>query len=283
MLGARSVVWLAGLLVLAVGCGGGDDGEGGRGGGGAGTTPPPAGSGAGGGMAGTGSEDDFDAGSAPDRNDVTAGELCDRLATIQCAGAAHCCDTFSGDFAACKSTALATCNSELRLDTIAGDARVGFDAAATSAAFMSYEMRASTCDDSIPKWAVSSSGFMSGFTGTVAADGDCMPMDGLAAGMSELFAALASCNRAAGLACLPAMDGWKCAARAPAGGACILDFNCQDGLYCDGAVFGNLTSGTCTTGKAAGADCGFATECASLVCAKDKCAAAGDDQAVFCL
>src|SRR5262245_19474579 len=91
------VSWVCALTTLALSaafaCGGGDDddsagrsgaGASGAGKGNAGSTP--AGSGGGGGMK------VFDAGSADDRNDVTAGELCQRVADILCAGEEFCCD-----------------------------------------------------------------------------------------------------------------------------------------------------------------------------------------------
>lgn len=281
---ASSVRCLACVLVLAA-CGGGDDG-GDRPGGGGGVAPPAGAGGAGasgGAGAGSGGMDEFDAGSEPDRNMVAAGELCDRLATIQCAAETHCCDSANREFAACKTEALGACNGTLALDTIAGDARVGFDAAAASTAFTAYEMRASTCDAGIAVWAASNAGFMSSFTGTVAAGGDCMAEGGLGASTAELFAALASCDRSANLACMPGMSAWTCTARAAAGGACMADFNCADGLYCEGAVLGDLTEGTCTAAKAAGMSCNSPTQCSSLVClTAGMCAAAGDDQAVFC-
>jgi hypothetical protein len=293
MLAARSVVWLTGLLALALGaaasggCGGDDtsDGRSGSGGGGrpvAGTGGVSAGgAGGGAGTAGGAAGDEFDAGSEPDRNMVSAGELCDRLSTIQCAAEAHCCDTASRDFAACKTANLTMCNGGLMLDTIAADPRVGFNEAAASASFMAYETKAKACDATLPSWAASNAGFMSSFTGTVAADGDCMPEGGLGGELAEVFAALASCDRAAGLACLPSSTAWKCSAPSPMGGPCYSDFNCATGLYCEGAGSSDF-DGTCAPIKQAGAACGLPTECASLVCTGSKCGAAGDDQAVFC-
>jgi len=241
-----------------------------------------AGTGGGGaGMAGGGSANEFDAGSEPDRNEVVAGELCERIAIIQCAAEAHCCTTASRDFATCKMSALAACNGSLMLDTIAADARVGFDAAAASAAFMAYETKAAACDATLPSWAASNAGFMSSFTGTVAADGDCMPAGGLGGSLTDVFAALASCNRSAGLTCLPSSSAWKCSAPSAMGGPCYSDFNCATGLYCEGAGSSDF-DGTCAPIKQAGAACGLPTECASLVCTGGKCAAAGDGQAVFC-
>src|SRR5262245_46263275 len=70
--------------------GGGGDPEGGKGGGGPGgvggpTTVGGGNASTGGGGGGEPAGPVFDAGIEPDRNDVQAGELCERMATIQCA------------------------------------------------------------------------------------------------------------------------------------------------------------------------------------------------------
>ncbi|HTU62522.1 MAG TPA: hypothetical protein VMF89_28875, partial [Polyangiales bacterium] len=45
---------------------------------------------------------EFDAGDDPERNKVTAAQLCERLATINCAGEAFCCDAPNRTVEACK-------------------------------------------------------------------------------------------------------------------------------------------------------------------------------------
>ena len=304
----RSVCRVAWFLVLVAGCGGGGDDQ--PSGPMAGTGVVTAGSSAAGSMAagssaagstaagsgaagstaaGTGSaagsgapDDTFDAGTAADRNDVAPGELCERLATIQCAGEAACCDAPTRDFAACKTAATASCGGTLMLDMVAGDARVGFDQAAASTAFAELERRAAACEPSIAAWALSSDGFAGSFTGTIAADGNCEPEGGLgAASVAELSAALASCSRAANLACMPSDTGATCVARSAQAGACFTDLNCVDGLYCENPN-GDFT-GVCTARKAAAAECMGANECSSFICKGGRCAADGDAQAVYCL
>lgn len=281
----RAVMALA--LTAAFACGGDDDdGSAGRSGAGA----------SGGGVAGKGSAGSapagtggggmkvFDAGSADDRNDVTAGEICQRVADILCAGEAFCCDDPGRDVAACQTAMLKTCNNSYMLDTIAMDPRVGFDPAGASAAFTMLEERAKACDPSVSAWAVSSEGFVMGLDGTLNAGDDCEPMGGAEnASVAELLTALASCSTSAGLACLPSPDGWKCAPRSSAGGKCATDGNCADGMYCVNTSEELDGSGTCTARKAAGMTCTDATECASFICTSGKCAAVDDKQAAYCL
>ncbi len=283
------VSWVCALTALALSaafaCGGDDDddsagrsgaGASGAGKGSAGSTP--AGSGGGGGMK------VFDAGSADDRNDVMAGELCQRVADILCAGEEFCCDDPGRDVAACETAMLKTCNNNYMLDTIAKDMRVGFDPAGASASFEMLENRAKACDPSVSAWAVSSEGFVMSLNGTLTADQDCEPMGGaMNASVAELLTALASCSTSANLACLPSPDGWKCAARSSKGGKCATDGNCADGLYCVNTSEELDGSGTCTERKTAGTACTDATECTSFICTSGKCAADDDKQAAYCL
>ena len=147
----------------------------------------------------------FDAGSAPDRNMVAPGQICDRLATIQCAGAQHCCSAPGRDFDACFSTASKRCKNNLHLDEVAQDPITGFDAAEASMAFEELERKASACDPDVAQWAVSAAGFVAAFKGTRAEGAACTP-----AGVTTLnpndpaqLAALASCMDSANVVCLP--------------------------------------------------------------------------------
>jgi hypothetical protein len=232
-------------------------------------------------MAGMGSLPPFDAGSAMDRNDVTPGELCARLAQIQCAGEQHCCTTPS-PAASCVSDATSECNGMLMLDQIAGDAKVGFNAAAAKTAVTEYERRASMCDPGIAAWAASASGFFGGFDGTLAADADCMAPGGLSASNKDLAVALASCSRAANVACLPAEAGWTCEAPSAVGGVCFSDLNCTAGNYCEKVSLSSY-NGVCTARKGAGEVCNSPLVCTSLMCIDEHCAQANDVQAAFCI
>jgi hypothetical protein len=268
---------------LAVGCGGDDDDDDDGAGKGGGSVAGKGGSGAGAGGAGSGGSKTFDAGQADDRNDVTAGKICERLATIMCAGEAACCDSPGRDFAACKTDALKDCTGQFMLDAIAMKAKVGFDPAGASTAFDMLETRAKACDPSVAAWAASLDGFGMALNGSLAAGADCEPEGGEAAAtQADVLTALASCSTSANLACLADGTSWKCTARASKGGKCTLDPNCTDGLYCENPT-GDNGAGTCADRKAGGTSCTSDSECTSFICTSGKCAANNDVQAAYCL
>lgn len=221
----------------------------------------------------------FDAGSDPARNAVVAGTICERLATIQCAGEAHCCAAPMRDVASCKQAQLTLCSEELLADLIAAQPSAGFDASAAQAAFTELERLASQCDTGFASFAESLGGLRGMFEGTVEAGGSCMPssvLDRAAAG-----AALASCTDAASQACMPSLLRWTCAPRSASGDKCFSDVNCQDGLFCDNPDL-EIAGSTCMARKPAGSPCALPNECASLTCSAGTCVE-GDVQAVYCL
>jgi hypothetical protein len=287
-----SLIGSAALMAFALACGGGDDGDddGNAGGSGAGSGGGSAGSSAGAGGGGSsgsgagagGDSGGFDAGTAPDRNDVQVGGLCERLAEIQCAGEQACCDNPGRDYDACKEDVQGACADMAFLDDIAAAPEVAFDATAASAGFAELEDRAAECDPTVAAWAISPDGFAASFSGTLGEGADCEPEGGLAmASIPALAAALASCQIGSGLVCLPGDDAWACVPRAEAGGRCFADFNCADGLYCENP--GGNFNGMCAARKAMGAGCESALECTSLICASGICGAAADVQGAYCL
>jgi hypothetical protein len=271
----------AALLLASVGaCG--DDSDGAGGASGAGTSGMGAtggtggsggagasGMGATGGMGGSG-------GMAGGNNNVGPSEVCMRVAQIQCAAEADCCDAPGRDVAACESAQRNEC--EVGGGAAAADPIVGFDQDALADALDELQARTATCDPSVATWAITSDGFLSAFTGTRAAGADCGPAGGDDATLDAIAAALASCQNSATTACLPDLvsGDWTCAARSAAAGPCFSDLNCADGLFCN-------IMGTCEARKAAGAECDQPNECASLLCAADTCAEASDTQAAYCL
>jgi len=264
---------------FAVGCGGDDDDDG-AGMGGSSVAGKGGGSGAG---SGGGGGKVFDAGTGDTRNDVTAGKICERLATIMCAGEAACCDAPGRDFATCKTDALKDCSGTFMLDAIAMNMKVGFDPAGASSAFEMLEARAKACDPSVAAWANSSDGFGMALNGSLTADADCEPEGGeMSASQADVLTALASCSTSANLACLADGTTWKCAARASKGGKCTFDSNCADGLYCLNPT-GDNGAGTCADRKAGAMSCTSDSECTSFICNSGECAADGDVQAAYCL
>lgn len=214
----------------------------------------------------------------PDRNKVQPGELCERLAEIQCEGAAKCCPTAAS--ANCMAEAVNRCRDTINLDTVAMDPRTGFDAAAAESAFTNFEQQAKSCDPKIAETAISPSGLRGVAKGTLAEGADCT-----AENMSNaviIAAALASCANPATTACLPSdTPPWTCTARGPAGSPCFTDVNCQDGLFCDNPR-GDLTGAMCAARKAAGEACQLANECASLACSSDGQCKPSGLEAAFC-
>ena len=223
----------------------------------------------------------FDAGSDPNRNKVSAADVCKRLAEIDCAAEAYCCDNPGRTVDVCKADVIKGCSQDWLLDQAAQNPVTGYDVAAAERAYTELEKKASQCDPSVAAWASSPDGLRGLLKGTVAPDASCKPADALPE-PAAVAAALLSCKDSASHACLYAnpLDAWTCAQRAAAGGACITDNNCQDGVYC--ALPALQVTGTCTDRKAVGESCMTPNECKSLFCKQGKCVAA-DQQAAYCL
>lgn len=266
-----------GLVMGAVLLGGGggcgsDSSSAGGGTGGAGT-------GGGGGAGGQGKT--FDAGTDPARNNVTAGQICQRLAEIQCAGEAYCCDSPGRTETDCITAQKKAC-TDTNLDAIAADPVAGFDATKAATAFTEFERLASICDANIAAYAASPTGLRGIVQGTVAAGGTCTPT--APSDPINIAASLASCLDPAAQACMTAASGaWTCKALAGDGGACFSDVNCTTGLYCDNPTY-TFAGGTCKARKTAGTSCQLSNECASFSCtvATHTCAAPGV-QTAYCL
>jgi Dickkopf N-terminal cysteine-rich region len=231
----------------------------------------------------------FDAGTDPNRNAVQAGTICDRLATIQCAGEAHCCDAPNRTFDQCKEEMLAGCNDMALLDGIAAQARAGFDAAFAATTFTQYETMASMCDPDVTEWGASYTGLPGIFKGTVAPTKSCTPIGNLQ-DRALIAGYLAACTDMPNYACVPRLkgtgslaipSGWTCDPKQPAGSGCFTDVNCETGLYCDNpdAKIGNVF---CKVRKAVGETCTNPNECATLFCKKGLCVEKSV-QAAYCL
>lgn len=308
------VLWVIAAAWIGIGCGsdesggripqagvGGAAGAGGTGdtGGSAGTQDPAGSGGAGGGgtsgeggeggdpQGGTGGDGSggmdmrvFNAGDAPDRNDVTAGELCDRLSTIQCAGEAYCCDNPGRDFAACKAEMQEGCEDNLMLDPIAGAPQAAFDQAHAAMAYEQIERLASECDPSVAAFGESIAGLRGLFAGTLNADASCLPLNPTF--REEVAKSLASCLDPEHNACLPmSVINWRCTPRAGVGGHCFTDVNCTDGLFCNNPTF-NIAGSSCAERKDIGAGCMLPNECKSLFCKGGQCVEA-TSQTAYCL
>jgi hypothetical protein len=218
----------------------------------------------------------FDAGSDPNRNKVVAGQVCERLATVQCAGEAYCCNNPGRTYDECYTAQLNGCNS-VYLNQITLNPIAAYNATKAEAAFTTFEQMASACDISVAKWAIETTGLRGIIDGTVAPSGNCSSTFLL--DKAATAAALASCTSPDTNACLTTT--WTCAPRGPAGSACFTDINCVADVYCDNPTL-SLTAGLCKARKANGVACATPNECLSLTCKGSVCVAA-DTQTAYCL
>ena len=218
--------------------------------------------------------------SDPARNQVQAGQVCERLATLQCAGQAHCCPQPSTDFEACRVKALQGCREGSHLDTISSDPGTGFDAAAANVRLQAYEEKALACDPSVAAWADSAAGLRGMMQGTVASGASCAPQ-GLST--SSAAAALAYCQAPDEVSCLPdpTFLTWTCTGRAGPSGSCLTDLNCQSGLFCPQADYLSPVHSQCTLRRDLGQSCISPNECQSAACQGGSCVDA-TVEAVYC-
>jgi hypothetical protein len=221
----------------------------------------------------------FDAGSNPNRNKVTAADLCTRLVEINCAGEAFCCDTLTRTVDACKADLLKTCSGDLMVERIAMNPITGFDAAAAEKAYTALETKAAACDPTVAAWGGSPDGLLGILKGTVAPNASCKPADALPDTVT-LAAALVSCTGANACLFADPLGDWTCSPKVAAGGVCNSDNNCHDGFFCSLPAL-SLT-GQCTPRKAAGEACEGPTQCSTLFCKGGKCVEA-DRHAAYCL
>ena len=86
----------------------------------------------------------FDAGSDPNRNQVPPGRVCDRVATIVCAGFDYCCPrppTLPVE--QCRAAFMSTCGSSIAVDEASASPATAYDIERATAAFTEFEKRAS--------------------------------------------------------------------------------------------------------------------------------------------
>lgn len=298
--GGRSKDPPVNMLGGSGGAGGAGAGGGGAVGGAGGTTDPIGGTGgitatggvgdpAGTGVAGTDFPPlemrTFDAGDSAGNN-VTPGTICTRLAQIQCAGEAYCCENPGRDRPSCEAAQAAAC-AEGMVDMVAADPKAGFDAAHAATAFTQLEQMASMCDPTVASWGATTTGFIGIFKGSFNPGEECGPTS-FVPDQKQAAVAIASCNNIETTACLPGsntlLGNWTCAAKGPADSVCLTDLNCQDGLYCPNPALaaGTPGRGKCAPRLADGSPCGAGNECTSLYCINGSCAPPSQE-AAYCL
>jgi hypothetical protein len=259
----------------------GTGGNGGAGPGGAGGDGGVSGIG-GDGFGGSGALPPYDSGADPNRNRVPAGQVCERLATIQCAAELSCCGAPGRTYDQCKTAQLGSCRDAAYLDAVSLNPVAGFDPARAEAAFNEFDRLASTCDPAIAQWAIGVDGLRGIVTGTRDSGTSCDPDPINPNNRAEVAAYLASCRNGATTACLPINDlSWECRARGAVGANCFSDLNCVDGVYCDNPQL-NLTGSRCAQRKLLDAACATSNECQTLLCKGGRCVRASAG-AAYCL
>lgn len=220
-----------------------------------------------------------DFGTDPNRNHVMPGQLCSRLAVIQCAAEQHCCSNPGRTESQCQMQSVSDCMTDPSIDAIAGVRSTGFDPTTAASVFEQLETRSANCDVGLAEWSLGPSGVRTILKGTVAAKGSCKPTGDITVKVNEA-AGLASCMNSETTGCLPQslLGAWTCEQKGGADSKCISDDNCQTGLYCTPP---SPTFGKCAQRKANGASCMAPTECTSLICKNSSCVAA-DQQSAFC-
>jgi hypothetical protein len=275
---------------------GGMGATGGAGGGGDATidTPPTGGAGSGGsggmanggagGMPVAGQPALFDqlVGTDAARNDVPGDQVCDRIATIQCASEASCCAAPGRTFEDCKAIMKKGCE-DVFLDQIMANPIANYDRARATQVFTEYERLSRLCDVNVATWVASNAGFRAFTRGTLAGGAECLPpAKALISPGAEAAAFLFACTNPDTQACLPTRDDWLCLARGTEGSACFIDTNCIDGLFCTNTEAQEIGGGTCHARKPENAPCSFGAECASFVCKAAACAPL-TQQTIYCL
>ena len=227
-------------------------------------------------------------GTSEDRNRVQAGDVCERISTIECAGEQRCCTEPGRDFEECVETMVEGCRITLQLDYMTAKPVTGFDAVRAETAIARFEQMAKECDPLVATIGEDPEGLRGMMQGSLAPDDSCFPPVSPAnifGAYNEAATYMAACSDPAKYACLPDSPfDWRCTERGGVGAFCFTDLNCQEGLYCpqEDPTMPQLGI-ECAEALPTGAECSFSNECTSLACVRGACAEAGDIQATFCL
>lgn len=200
-------------------------------------------------------------------SDHTGGEIeldqfCPIYADIVCRAHLDCCPTPMVSYDDCLSAVAGDCQEGLV--PLATDPRTGYSPDAAARVVAQGSALAASCDLGIVDFFVRRDGLQGALAGTVEPGGACMDATGFEA------PAMWSCTDLT-QSCRPGAPSWRCAPRSPAGEACFIDFDCQEGTYCDALVIGIM--GTCRPQGATAATCTKDTQCQSLICEGGSCLA----------
>ena len=215
------------------------------------------------------------------RNDVTAGNVCDRVTQLQCAAEQECCSNPGRTFDECYTKLIVSCRDAAYLDAMSANNITGFDPVRGKAAMEMFEQLAKDCDTSVASWVESADGLRGIMQGTKAKGASCLPISA----QKEVAAAyLASCQDPANLSCLPMTTlSWSCQTRGEVDATCVTDLNCVPGLYCPQANYQNpQLDSNCAVRLADGSPCIANNECMSFACKSGSCVPISKD-ATYCL
>lgn len=168
---------------------------------------------------------------------VAADDMCTRYAQLVCDGFDHCCDdaairSMAPSRDACVTMVVGGCTSgSFNLSMLVHDPRTGYDPAAAGQVLGIYGDYVDACDPSVVEWSTRRDGFESALTGTVANGQPCLDGNPL----SE-YPAFLSCEDFSQACILTGLTTGNCTARHGAGQSCVLDFDCQDDLFCMGGM-----------------------------------------------
>lgn len=219
-----------------------------------------------------------------ERNSVAAGSVCDRVATVQCAGEAHCCDDPGRSFDQCKAQAKSACVDSAFIEEMSKKVDItGFEPERAAVALGEFERLAVACDISVASWGASADGLLSMMQGTLAEGDSCQPsISATLRGPQGAAPYLVACQ-GSDVVCLPGRSEWLCERRGGVGADCFTDLNCEDGLYCPQNDYLNPRVGSsCKVRLDNGVACRAGNECASLAC-KDGTCVETSRQSAYCL
>lgn len=159
---------------------------------------------------------------ALDAERVIYDDFCDRYADLACRGMQECC--MAGAPNNCVDVLTRTCDETVARNLLR-DGRTGYDPVIAAEVFAEAEALVATCDPAILDWARDSLFRM--LTGTRAAGAVCSPDTEVPFDTPTLY----SC--ADDNACIfNGIDRWTCQTPVGRGGACYLDTDCVEGLWC---------------------------------------------------
>jgi len=229
-----------------------------------------------------------DAPSNHESHPVSADDFCTRISEVICDGITECCDqpavrAMYANRSMCVSRVATGCmNATPSLYALVHSPVTGYDSALGGDVVAEARYRASQCDLTIAAWVHQREGFLRVFPGTVGPGGQCLMGDPAATANAPDFFSCSDPDHACQLD--RTLRRGTCDARVGAGESCIVDLDCQDGMFCAPSA---IITGTCTALLPTGGACSHNTFdqgawCQSGVCSMGVCQAATVSN-VYCI